>query len=191
MLILVRHGRTALNLGHKLQGRIDQPLDEVGQRQAVEIAKVLTDIDRVISSPLMRARQTAAALGKPVEIDQRFVELDYGSFDGLLDSDVPGEIWRKLRSDKNYRPPNGETLAELDLRVRQAINELVEAARTKNIVVVSHVSPIKAIIAWSLGSDVGVSWRMLLDRASISRIAITDRGPVMRGFNDTSHLTEI
>ena len=191
MLILVRHGRTALNAEHKLQGRIDQPLDEVGLSQAVEIAKVLTDIDRVISSPLMRATQTAAALGKPVEIDQRFVELDYGSFDGLLDSDVPGEIWRKLRSDKNYRPPNGETLAELDLRVRQAINELVEAARTKNIVVVSHVSPIKAIIAWSLGSDVGVSWRMLLDRASISRIAITDRGPVMRGFNDTSHLTEI
>ena len=191
MLILVRHGRTALNLGHKLQGRIDQPLDEVGQRQAVEIAKVLTDIDRVISSPLMRARQTAAALGKPVDIDQRFVELDYGSFDGLLQSDVPGETWRKWRDDINFRPPNGETLAELDLRVRQAINELVEDARTKNIVVVSHVSPIKSIVAWSLGSDVGASWRMLLDRASISRVAITDLGPVMRGFNDTSHLTEI
>ena len=191
MLILVRHGRTALNVGHKLQGRIDQPLDKVGHRQAVEIAKVLTDIDRVISSPLMRATQSAAVLGKPVEIDQRFVELDYGSFDGLLQSDVPGETWRKWRDDKNFRPPNGETLVELDLRVRQAIIELVEDARTKNIVVVSHVSPIKAIIAWSLGSDVGASWRMLLDRASISRIAITDLGPVMRGFNDTSHLTEI
>ena len=191
MLFLVRHGRTALNVGHRLQGRIDQPLDEVGQRQAVEIAKVLTDIDRVISSPLMRARQTAAALGKPVEIDQRIVELDYGSFDGLLQSDVPGETWRKWRSDKNYRPPNGETLAELDLRVRQAVNELVAEARTKNIVVVSHVSPIKSMIAWSLGSEVGASWRMLLDRASISRIAITDLGPVLRGFNDTSHLTEI
>ncbi|NQV97462.1 MAG: histidine phosphatase family protein, partial [Acidimicrobiaceae bacterium] len=58
MLILVRHGRTALNAEHKLQGRIDQPLDEVGQRQAVEIATVLTNIDRVISSPLMRATQT-------------------------------------------------------------------------------------------------------------------------------------
>lgn len=191
MLILVRHGRTALNLGHKLQGRIDQPLDKVGLSQAVEIAKVLTDIDRVISSPLMRATQSAAALGKPVEIDQRFVELDYGSFDGLLQSDVPGETWRKWRDDKNFRPPNGETLVELDLRVRQAVIELVEDARTKNIVVVSHVSPIKAIIAWSLGSDVGASWRMLLDRASISRIAITDQGPVMCGFNDTSHLTEI
>lgn len=190
MIFLVRHGRTAINAGNKLQGRIDHPLDEVGQRQALELASGFSEIkiDRVLASPLKRAMQTAQALSGKVEVDDRFIELDYGSFDGMLQSDVPAETWKKWRSDNNFRPPGGETLAELDLRVRQALNELIEEAGTKNIVVVSHVSPIKAAIAWSMGSDVGASWRMLLDRASISRINIGPNGPVMRGFNDTSHL---
>ena len=191
MLFLVRHGRTAINVGNKLQGRIDHPLDEVGRQQAVEIASVFKGIDRVISSPLIRATQTADAFGLPVKVDPRFIELDYGDFDGMLQKDVPALTWKQWRHDYNFRPPNGETLIELDLRVRDALNELVEEARTANIVVVSHVSPIKAAIAWTIGTDVGSCWRMLLDRASISRIEITENGPSMRGFNDTSHLETI
>ena len=191
MLFLVRHGRTAINVGNKLQGRIDHSLDEVGRQQAVEIAAVFKCIDRVISSPLIRATQTADAFGLPVEVDSRFIELDYGDFDGMLQKDVPALTWKQWRHDNSFRPPNGETLIELDLRVREALNELVEEARTANIVVVSHVSPIKAAIAWTIGTDVGSCWRMLLDRASISRIEITENGPSMRGFNDTSHLETI
>jgi len=191
MLFLVRHGRTAINVGNKLQGRIDHPLDEVGRQQAVEIASVLKGIDRVISSPLIRAKQTANAFGLPVEVDPRFIELDYGDFDGMLQKDVPALTWKEWRRDNHFRPPNGETLIELDLRVREALSELIDEARTSNIVVVSHVSPIKAAIAWTIGTDVGSCWRMLLDRASISRIEITENGPSMRGFNDTSHLETI
>ena len=93
MLFLVRHGRTAINVGNKLQGRIDHPLDEVGRQQAIEIASVLTNVDRVISSPLIRAKQTADAFGLPIEIDQRFIELDYGDFDGMLQKEVPATTW--------------------------------------------------------------------------------------------------
>jgi len=191
MLFLVRHGRTAVNVGNKLQGRIDHPLDEVGRQQAVEIASVLKGIDRVISSPLIRAKQTADAFGLPVEVDTRFIELDYGDFDGMLQKDVPALTWKEWRRDNHFRPPNGETLIELDLRVREALSELIDEARNKNLVIVSHVSPIKAAIAWTIGTDVGSCWRMLLDRASISRIEITENGPSMRGFNDTSHLETI
>ena len=191
MLILVRHGRTAINVGNKLQGRIDHPLDEVGRQQAIEIASVLKNIDRVISSPLIRAKQTADAFGLPIEIDQRFIELDYGDFDGMLQKDVPAPTWSEWRRNNNFRPPNGETLVELDLRVQEALSELIYEARLKNVVVVSHVSPIKAAIAWTIGTEIGSSWRMLLDRASISRIEITENGPSMRGFNDTSHLRTI
>ena len=191
MLILVRHGRTAINVGNKLQGRIDHPLDEVGRQQAIEIASVLKNIDRVISSPLIRAKQTADAFGLPIEIDQRFIELDYGDFDGMLQKDVPAPTWSEWRRNNNFRPPNGETLVELDLRVREALSELIYEARLKNVVVVSHVSPIKAAIAWTIGTEIGSSWRMLIDRASISRIEITENGPSMRGFNDTSHLRTI
>lgn len=188
MLFLVRHGRTAINVGNRLQGRIDHPLDDVGIQQSIEIAAVIRNIDRVISSPLIRAKQTAEAFGKPIEIEERFIELDYGDFDGMLQKDVSEDIWRQWRGNNDYRPPNGESLHELDGRVRGALSDLVEDARLKNVVVVSHVSPIKAAIAWAIGSDVGVSWKMLLDRASISRIEITENGPRMRGFNDTSHL---
>ena len=188
MLILVRHGRTAINVGNKLQGLIDHPLDDVGRQQSVEIASVLKNIGRVISSPLIRAKQTAEAFGKVIEIDERFIELDYGDFDGMLQKDVSEDIWRQWRADNNFRAPNGESLVELDGRVREALGELIDEARTENIVVVSHVSPIKAAIAWAIGCDVGVSWKMLLDRASISRIEITENGARMRGFNDTSHL---
>jgi len=188
MLFLVRHGRTAINVGNKLQGRIDHPLDDVGIQQSIEIASVIKSIDRVISSPLIRAKQTAEAFGKPIEIEERFIELDYGDFDGMLQKDVSEDIWRQWRGNNDYRPPNGESLHELDGRVRGALSDLMEDARLKNVVVVSHVSPIKAAIAWAIGSDVGVSWKMLLDRASISRIEITENGPRMRGFNDTSHL---
>ncbi len=191
MLFLVRHGRTAINVGNKLQGRIDHPLDEVGRQQAVDIASVLKSVDRVISSPLIRAKQTADAFGLPVDVDRRFIELDYGDFDGMLQRDIPALTWREWRHDNNFRPPNGETLIELDLRVREALSELTDEARSKNIVVVSHVSPLKAAIGWAIGTDVGSCWRMLLDRASISRIEITENGPSMRGFNDTSHLETI
>ncbi len=191
MLFLVRHGRTAINVGNKLQGRIDHPLDEVGRQQAIEIASVLKDIDRVISSPLIRAKQTAAAFGLPVHTDPRFIELDYGDFDGMLQKDVQTPTWSEWRRNNNFRPPNGETLVELDVRVREALSELIDEARSRNIVVVSHVSPIKAAIAWTIGTEIGSSWRMLLDRASISRIEITENGPSMRGFNDTSHLRTI
>ncbi len=191
MLFLVRHGRTAINVGNKLQGRIDHPLDEVGRQQAIEIASVLKNIDRVISSPLIRAKQTADAFGLPIEIDQRFIELDYGDFDGMLQKEVPATTWNEWRRNINFRPPNGETLVELDVRVREALSELSNEARSKNVVVVSHVSPIKAAIAWTIGTEIGSSWRMILDRASISRIEITENGPSMRGFNDTSHLRTI
>ncbi len=191
MLFLVRHGRTLVNAENRLQGRIDHSLDEVGRRQAIEIAGALRKVDRVISSPLLRAKETAAAFNQKIDVEPRFIELDYGDFDGLLQNEVPEEVWKNWRSDINYRPPNGESLAELNSRVCQVLNEIADESRERNVVVVSHVSPIKAAIAWAVGVEVSSSWRMLLDRGSISRIELSPQGPKLRGFNDTSHLLEL
>lgn len=189
MLILIRYGRTAANKTQRLQGRSDIPLDGLGIRQSREIANALQNVDRVIASPLSRARQTAEALGLQVQIqiDERWTELDYGDFDGMLQADVPNDVWFRWRKDSAFWPPNGETLDELDLRVRSALSDIFDLAKTENIAIVSHVSPIKAAIGWSIGS----SWNCLLDRASISTIAIRDHGPAMVTFNNTSHLSEI
>jgi alpha-ribazole phosphatase len=189
VLILVRHGRTAANAAGLLQGRLDNPLDPVGDAQAMAIAAALGPVDRVITSPLQRARSTAEAIGGDVVVDDRWVELDYGLFDGKAQGDVTADVWEHWRADPDYAPPGGESLTELDRRVAAALDELSHDAQHRDVVVVSHVSPIKAAIAWAVGNSVGVmSWRCRLDVASICRIAVTPRGPVMISFNETAHL---
>ncbi|MFM9003454.1 MAG: histidine phosphatase family protein [Acidimicrobiaceae bacterium] len=188
-MLYFRHGRTLVSAENRLQGRSDHSLDEVGRRQSIEIAQALQNIDRVISSPLLRAMETAAAFNR--KIKPRFFELDYGDFDGVLQSDIPEEVWKNWRSDINYCPPNDESLSELNHRVRHALDEIIDESRDQNIVVVSHVLPIKAAIAWAVGVDVSSSWQMLLDRGPISRIEVSLTGPKLRGFNDTPHLLEL
>jgi len=188
VLILVRHGRTAANKAGQLQGRLNQDLDEVGQRQAVAVAEMVAamgPVDTVISSPLKRAQQTAAHFGLPIETDPRFIELSYGVYEGVKHADVPSEVWNNWRKDFNYVPEGGESLAALDLRVRGACVELAERAAESNVVVVSHVSPMKSAVAWALGVDIGISWTCHLDHASVCRIAFRNGNPILTTFNET------
>ena len=191
MLILLRHGQTRANAQSLLQGRIDHPLDETGHVQAArcgEFIRANYPHSLVVSSPLVRARETAAHLSDDVTIDDRFIELDYGDWDGRALTDVPAETWAQWRSDPDFRPPGGETLNELDSRVRPALQELAERARTENVVIVSHVSPIKSAVTWALGTGPDATWRCHLDRASICRISIGPRGPSLTAMNETAHL---
>lgn len=183
----MRHGRTAHNAERRLLGRLDIPLDELGARQAAALAGVddLAGARRVLSSPLARARQTAEALGPPVAFDERWQEIDYGPLDGCRLEDVPPEVWSGYRSDPEYAPPGGESLGSVGRRVRAACADLVDEARDSDIVVVSHVSPIKAAVAWALGMGDEVTWRLFLDTASVTRLGVAP-GPSLRGFNDVS-----
>lgn len=188
MLILVRHGRTPANAAGLLQGRLDQDLDEVGRAQAVAVAAYVgasVEIDAVISSPLHRAEQTALAFGLPVELDDRWLELAYGDYEGTPHSDVPSEVWQRWRDDATFTPPGGESLAALDGRVRQACAALRERASEENVVVVSHVSPMKSAVAWALGVDIGISFNCHLDHASVCRIAMRAGRPILQTFNET------
>jgi broad specificity phosphatase PhoE len=137
---------------------------------------------------LRRAQETAAGFGVPVETDDRWIELDYGEWDGTPLLDVPLETWAAWRADLSFRPPGGETLLELGERVRTACAELAEEATTDFIVVVSHVSPIKAGVVWALGVGDEVAWRLFVAPGSISRIEVRDGRPVLAGFNETAHL---
>lgn len=194
MLIVARHGRTAANARGLLLGRADPPLDEEGVRQAGALAAACASLDvaAVVSSPLGRCRQTAervaAAVGVPVEVDERWIELDYGELDGRPTSEVPAETWAAWRADLEWCPPGGESIAALGRRVRAACDDLVEPARARDVVVVSHVSPIKAAVAWALGVADDVAWRMWVAPGSVSRIGFNGRTPSLRAFNDLSHL---
>ena len=184
MLILVRHGRTAANAAGQLQGRLDQPLDDLGVRQALAVAAYVGPVDEVISSPLLRARQTAEAFGLPVHLDERWIEIAYGKYEGMPHGDVPSEVWNFWRTDANFVPEGGESAAAVDVRVRDACDELVERIGDRDIVVVSHVSPMKAAVAWALGVDFAIAWRTHLSHAAVCRIEIRPQGPVLFSFNE-------
>lgn len=189
MLVLVRHGRTPYNAARRLLGRIDVPLDELGDRQAAALADApaLAGVHRVISSPLVRARATAEAIGRPVEIDERWTEIDYGVYDGLPLADVPSSVWDKWRTDQEWRPEGGESMADMARRVRSALEAVWEEAGEHDVAVVSHVSPIKAAIDWALGVPLGTPTRMFVATASISRIGVGPSGPSLHSFNETHH----
>ena len=190
MLIVVRHGRTEANAQGLLLGRADPALDEVGRAQAAAVAAAVGPVDRVVSSPLARCRETAAqftASGGPVEIDDRWIELDYGDLDGRSAAEVPTATWRAWRADPSFAPPHGESLASLFVRVAAALDDLRAAAGRQTIVVVTHVSPVKAALAWSLGAGPEVSWRAYVAPSAVMRIAVGDQGPSLHSFNDINH----
>ncbi|MEY2418219.1 MAG: alpha-ribazole phosphatase [Actinomycetota bacterium] len=195
MLILARHGRTTANAQRLLLGRLDLPLDEVGLQQAAAVGRALAEIKpaRVIASPLGRALETARAVAQAcgvteIETDERWIEVDYGDFDGEPLADVPGEVWQHWRSDSAWTPPNGESLADVGVRVRAACEELANDAAQSDIVVVSHVSPIKAAVAWAVGTGDQAAWRLFCDVASISRVRTTGDQPTLVSWNETAHL---
>ncbi len=203
-LVVLRHGRTAANAQGRLLGRLDVPLDEVGEAQAAALARAVrvrlaatgSELVAVVSSPLARTRATAAALGAPVEVDERFVEVDYGGFDGRPLAEVPAEVWRAWRDDPSFRPPGGETLAEVAERVDGACLEWAGRAEEVAgpggvVVVVTHVSPLKAAVAWAMGLGPESSWRTHVDPASITRIRVSGGSRVLCSFNETGHLAGI
>ena len=197
MIIVVRHGRTVSNAAGLLLGRADPDLDEVGVDQAARLASALagaagTGIDRIVTSPLLRTRRTAAAIeaatGAPVTVDERFIELDYGEWDQRPLSEVGADQWAAWRADDDFAPPGGESLAALGRRVRSGLDELADEARDRDLVVVTHVSPVKAAVAWAVGGTDSMAWRMFVAPASITRIATSVGSPSLHTFNDCAHL---
>ncbi|MDQ2650221.1 MAG: histidine phosphatase family protein [Actinomycetota bacterium] len=191
MLIVVRHGRTATNAAGRLLGRADPSLDDLGRQQAAATADHLLETmrpARVVCSPLARTRETAEAFGLPVTVDERWIELDYGSLEGTKLVEVPKDYWQRWQSDIDFAPEGGESLSGLGERVRAACEDLADEAAEADVVVVSHVSPIKAAVAWALGVDDQVSWRMFVAPASITKISTSGPRRSLHGFNGSDHL---
>ena len=192
MIAFVRHGQTASNLAGVLLGRADPPLTDGGKRQAARLAErfALAPPRRVLASPLGRARDTAAviarACGLDVVVDDRLVEIDYGDWDERPFSELPPEAVTAWRDDPGFTPPGGESLEDVLARVAELCVDLLTEAEP--VVAVSHVSPIKAAVAWAIGADAGVSWRLRLDLASVSRVAGSHAAPILLSFNETDHL---
>jgi alpha-ribazole phosphatase len=184
-LYVIRHGRTEANAAGLLQGRLDPPLDDVGRAQAASLVGALPPLDRLVCSPLRRARETASVFGMEPQIDERWIEVAYGVYEGTPVADVPKDVWQQWIDDPAFAPEGGESLRSLESRIGRACASLIEEARDKEIAVVSHATPVKAAMAWALGVDISITWRSFVDQASITRIVRRERGPSLAAFNIT------
>jgi broad specificity phosphatase PhoE len=191
VILFVRHGETDANRRRLALGRADPELTERGVGQAEALARRLASerVESVRSSPLQRARATAApiaaALGLEVVVDDRLIELDYGEWDTTSFADLPPDALTQWRNDPTFAPPGGESLRAVTARVADFCTEVLDGPHA---IAVSHVSPIKAAVTWALGAGEELGWRMFLELASITRIAGRDGNATLLGFNDVSHL---
>jgi broad specificity phosphatase PhoE len=194
VIVLVRHGETDANRAGLLLGRADPPLNARGRQQAAAAAAALAHevAPVVLVSPLLRTRETATLIGEatgaPVTLDERLLELDYGEWDERRVAELPVDTVQRWRADPTFAPPGGESLAELRRRVAPVAAEAFEQAGDRTVIVVSHVSPIKALILCALDLDDGYAWRLRLDVASICRLGPGPLGPALISFNETGHL---
>lgn len=191
MLVLVRHGRTEWNRERRLAGRTDVGLDDTGRAQAVAAGRALGRVVELRSSSLSRARETAGLLGTGLDVvvDDAFIELDYGQAEGMRLDDIDAERWRLARDAPETGWPGGESMAELQARVAVACEALFarEGAGARredgDVVVVSHVGPIKAAACWVLGLGPEAQLRLRLDNATLTTIGTGPFGPHLLSYN--------
>jgi broad specificity phosphatase PhoE len=196
---LLRHGQTPMSVQKRYAGRTDAPLTEVGVQQAAAAAKRLASagLGVIVASPLLRTVQTAQAVaavtGAAVVTDDGFRETDFGAWEGLTFAEVrerwPAEISAWL-ADPEVAPPGGESFTDVSARVTAALGRVLAARAGQTVLIVSHVSPIKMLVAAALLAPPSALYRMHLDVAALCEIDWYADGPaVLRSFNDTSHLS--
>lgn len=204
-LVLLRHGQTKMSAQRQYSGHSNPPLTELGRRQALAAAQALASrfgtgedgqVAAVVASPLGRCQETARAvgevLGRDVGTDDGLIELDFGAWEKLTFNQVherDPQLHAKWLEDTAVSTPGGESLQQLHRRVRQAREKLVKRYAGKTIVLVSHVNPIKSLVAQGLGGGPSLFDRFFLDLASLSEVEFWDDGTLVRCVNDAGHLS--
>ncbi len=202
--VMARHGATELSLEKRFSGRggFDAPLADLGRRQAEALAVEVAargDIDRIVSSPLLRTRQTAQAVqdatGLPIEVVDGFAECSFGDWDGHTFAEVRERWPRELEewlSSTDVPPPGGESFVACRERVLRARQQVVESYAGERVLVVAHVTPIKLMVAHAVGAPLESLYRMELPPCSLSTLAwFPDGNASMFSFAESAHLREV
>lgn len=152
-LIIVRHGQTGWNVMKKVQGQVDIPLNSKGREQAINLREEIKDIqpDVIISSPLLRAKQTAQILykNKKISYDNRITERNFGKFEGLtIDEFNADDFWSYK---KNIKYQQAENIQEFFNRVYDFLKEIEIKYRDKKVLLVAHTGVIIAVNSYFRG----------------------------------------
>ncbi|MBW0275492.1 acid phosphatase [Nocardia sp. MH4] len=198
-LLLLRHGQTELSIERRYSGRGNPPLTDLGRDQAERAAKMLAakgDIAAVVTSPLQRARATAeaaaAALDVPLRVLDGLIETDFGDWEGLTFAEAAQrdpQLHADWLGDPSVPAPGGESFDQVRERIESVRRDLVGLYPGENIVVVSHVTPIKTLLQLALGVGPSLLYRLHLDLASLCIAEFyPDGGASVRLVNDVSYL---
>jgi probable phosphoglycerate mutase len=200
-LVLLRHGETPLTPQKRFSGSggTDPALSETGRRQAELAAESFAargTLQAVVSSPLLRCRETAGIvadrLGLDVRVDEGLRETDFGAWEGLTFAEVqeryPAQLDAWLASPE-AAPPGGESFADTARRVAVSRDKLLARYAGRTVLVVSHVTPVKTLVRLALGAPPESLFRMELSAAAVSVVQYyADGNASLRLFNDTAHL---
>lgn len=204
-MLLVRHGETEWNRQKRFQGQIDVPLNENGRLQARQAAEFLksVSIDRAVSSPMMRPKETAELiLQHHPEVTLTFKddlqEISHGLWEGKLEAEIemsyPGELARWQATPEAVQMPEGENLQQVWDRATAAWDAIVaEAAQSEaplTVMVVAHDAVNKAILCHVTGLGPEHFWSFKQGNGAVSVIDYPVGGgqPILRAMNITTHL---
>lgn len=193
-ILLVRHGQTPTT-GKLLPGRAPglhlAPAGvEQAERAAARIAEI-TKVAALYTSPLERARETAAPIAKalkmPAKVRRGLLECEFGEWTGKeLSSLMKLPEWTTVqRAPSTFRFPGGESFTEMQTRIIGALEEIRDAHPGEVVVCVSHADPIKAAVAYAMGTHLDLFQRIVISTCSISAITWTPHGPAVLTVNST------
>jgi probable phosphoglycerate mutase len=205
-LLLVRHGVTDWNRQGRFQGYQDPPLSADGLHEARLLAQRLAAASderptRIVTSPLLRASQTAAAIASAlgtdameVEDDERLMELGQGEWEGRTHAELEVNdaeryvAWR--HSSPRRPPPGGESLEDATDRIASALDDVLEDADIGAwpTCLVAHGGSLRIAARRLLGIDLRKAWHVELDNASLSVLDWDVDGWRLVSWNDVTHL---
>jgi len=193
-ILLVRHGQTPTT-GKLLPGRASGlHLADEGVRQAERAGERIAElksVDAIYTSPLERARETAAPIGKAVgirpKVDRGLLECDFGEWTGAeLNKLMKLPEWRTVqKAPSTFRFPDGESFTEMQVRMVTTLDRLRSRHPGGTLVCVSHADTIKAAMAHALGTHLDLFQRIVISTCSISGIAWSTDGPIALTVNST------
>jgi phosphoserine phosphatase len=206
--LLVRHGETDWNRQQRFQGQIDVPLNDQGRVQAQQAAAFLANvpIDRAISSPMLRPKETAEVIlqhhpALTLELDDNLREISHGLWEGKLEAEIeqafPGDLAQWKTAPETVQMPEGENLQQVWQRAITAWKSMLESTppsgndRPFTTLVVAHDAVNKALLCYLVGLGAENFWTFKQGNGAVTVIdypqGITGQ-PLLHALNITSHL---
>jgi 2,3-bisphosphoglycerate-dependent phosphoglycerate mutase len=197
-LCIVRHGETAWNAEHRVQGQLDVPLNAIGQAQALAAAKVLAreKFDAIYSSDLSRARQTAAPIAqihsREILVEKDLRERHYGIFQRLTYAEVKvryaQDYARFDARDPEYAFRTGESLRDFSARSIAAVSKIADEHEGESILVFTHGGVLDMLYRFITSHPLSAERNFGIPNAGLNRIEVTPAGWKILAWADVAHL---